>query len=288
MDPSSLAVWGDLAITCVASDQLASGAKPIAFLTSLLLPQDLLVSRVLEMIQRAESLAHSLEAEIVAGDTKESSELNIITTALGLVEKNGLVTRKGARPGDLLVVTGKLGSFTASNLAWKRGVRQNEMVPQMLASVFEPRPAYASATLLLSKLHPRAGMDLSDGLLNALFVLSEVNGLGIILDEAAIPISEIATEVADRFAVSPLRLAFGTGDWQIVYAVDRTAWGELAKENTVGELRAIAEFTSESGVRLRNKDGDLLELVCIEQEHFSPASADVGFLDYLLAAPLFR
>jgi thiamine-monophosphate kinase len=289
MDPSNLSVWGDLAITCVASDQLASGANPTAFLTSLLLPRDLLVSKVVEMVQHAESLAHSLEAEIVAGDTKESSELGVIATALGIVKKGRLITRKGARPGDVLVLTGELGSFTATQLAWKLGMSPNEMTPEMLASVLEPRPAVRSARTLLSEIHPNAGMDLSDGLLNALFLLSELNGLGIILDEEAIPISKLAVHLAHRFDILPLRLAFGTGDWQIVYAVDQNEWGKLLhKEEIVRSLHPIAEFTSEPGVRLRSKEGEVVELMRIEQEHFSSASADRGFLDYLLKAPLFR
>ena len=288
MDSSNVGIWGDLAITCVASDLLASGGRPTAFLVTLLLPQDLSGTDVLRLMRRAEALANSLGAAIVAGDTKESSRLEVVTTGLALAPRHRLVRRCGARAGDLLVLTGQVGAFTAAHLAWKRGVAQADLASELLIPVLEPRPAYEAATTLLLELEPKAGMDLSDGLLSTVFTLADLNCLGITIKESSLPISQAAVEVAHRFSVPPLRLAFGTGDWQIAYAVDPDQWRELPPTSRAHrQLYPIGEFTSDAGVRLYGNDGRFRELCRIEQQHFAATSADRSFLDHLLQTSIF-
>ena len=175
MDPTNFGVWGDLAITCVASDLLASGTKPAAFLVNLLLPRFLTLEGVIDLLTQAEALAKSLGAEIVAGDTKESPHLEVVATGLGVLERGRHVRRLGARPGDILVLTGEIGNFTAANLAYERKIAESDLDSSIVTSVIKPRPAYNVAIALLQEILPSAGMDLSDGLLSTIFTLAEIN-----------------------------------------------------------------------------------------------------------------
>ena len=110
----------------------------------------------------------------------------------------------------------------------------------------------------------------------------------MILKESALPISTGALSIAHRLSVEPLRLAFGTGDWQIAYAIDPFQWEQLSNNSRVyHQLFPIGKFTKEFGVCLACKDGTLRKLRRIEQEHFLDSCADRSFLDYLMEIPLF-
>lgn len=289
MSSQNMAAWGDLAITCVASDVLASGGYPIAFVTSLILPSDTAGEDVIDIMQHAQRASADLDASIVGGDTKEGSSCRLTTAAIGLCPKNQLVRRTGARAGDVVVITGELGTFTAAELAWRNGDDWQRLDQNKYDCVFRPRPAFKVARLLLASITPRAGMDLSDGLLSTAFGLAEANNLGVEIDEGAIPIAQEALSIASRFSVDPMRLALGTGDWQIAFAVDGDEWKRLPDDGEVKRrVRAIGRMTDKSGVRLNRTDSSTRSFRRIEQESFVKASADQQFLDVLLKDPLFE
>lgn len=288
LDPRRMGVWGDLAVTCVASDLLASGALPSAFLVCLLLPRSLQVSDVEDIMTHAQAVAAGMGARIVAGDTKEAPSITVVTVGLGTPVRGRTISRQGATDGDIVVLTGEIGAFTAAQLAFERGMAHDELEPELTKQIFAPRPALEAARELLSTLEPRAGMDLSDGLLCTLFTLAQTNGLGIDLYEKDLLIPHGVSLVAERFSVSALRLAFGTGDWQIAYAISEEDWSRTAK-NANSPCRSVGKFTSSHlGVRLISGDGNSRKLRRIEQQHFLDSSADSSYLEYLLATPLFE
>lgn len=289
MSAANIAVWGDLAITCVASDILASGGYPIAFVTSLILPPDTRGGDVIDIMRRAQHASADLGASIVGGDTKEGDGCRLTTAAIGLCPKTSLVRRVGARAGDILVVTGELGTFTAAELAWRRGDDWQQLDHDKYGCVFRPRPAFKAARLLLGSLTPRAGMDLSDGLLSTAFGLANCNNLCVELEEDSIPFTPEAVSMASRFSVDPMRLALGTGDWQIAFVVDRNDWDALSPDSELRRrVRAIGRMTEGSGVRLLRADASTTRFRRVEQESFVRTSADQQFLDVLLNEPLFE
>jgi thiamine monophosphate kinase len=147
-------------------------------------------------------------------------------------------------------------------------------------------PAFKATRELVGLTEPVAGMDLSDGLLSTMFDLAAINGLGINLNEAAIPISARAADVARQFSIDPLRFAFGTGDWEIAFVLDQADWKRI--QGSCQSIHAIGAFTGDhTEVRLTRQDGQVRPLKRIEQEHFLNTSADRSFLEYLLEAPLY-
>jgi len=251
----------------------------------LLMPRDVPVTGLMELMRRAEDLAGLLGAGIAAGDTKEASELNVVTMGIGVPLSKRLVGRKGAKNGDVLVLTGRLGAFTAAHFCYKAG-KESELDEELLRSVLRPMPAYEATCELVGLTEPVAGMDLSDGLLSAMFDLAGTNGLGITLNEAAIPISARAADIARLFSIDPLRFAFGTGDWEIAFVLDQADWTRI--RGSCKSIHAIGVFTEDhSGVWLSRQNGEVRHLKRIEQEHFLTTSADRSFLEHLLETPLF-
>ena len=107
---------GHKAIAQNAADIYAMGARPTAFLVALGCPADTPV-RVLEQLNagiRAE--AQALCAPIVGGDLVQSAQLTIAVTALGDLGGRAAIVRSGARPGDIVAISGRLG-YSAAGLA---------------------------------------------------------------------------------------------------------------------------------------------------------------------------
>ena len=166
------------------ADLAAMGAVPTALVVSLAAPADLPVAW-------AEGLADGLAAEcsragtgVVGGDTVRSPVLTIGVTALGSLQGRPPVTRAGARPGDLVVVAGRLGWSAAGLALLERG--EPTLLDHhgaMVAAHRRPTPPYAAGPRL-ALLGATSMANVSDGLLADLGHLATASGVGVVLDDA--------------------------------------------------------------------------------------------------------
>ncbi len=168
------------------SDLSASGAEPRALLVSLAAPADTLVDDVLELY---EGIAEA-GVPVVGGDTTSAPQLVLGVTAIGRAER--VPGRSGARPGDLLVVTGPLGGAGAA-------FREGRYVRPPLR-IEEGRRLARTAHAML---------DISDGIGADAARIAERSGCRVVLDLAAVPLAPGAT--SDD-------LAFGE-DYELLAAV---------------------------------------------------------------------
>jgi thiamine-monophosphate kinase len=181
--------WRDLGFRAAAvnlSDLAASAAEPSALIVSLGAPGD---TRVEEVVELYEGIAEAGVA-VVGGDTTRAQELVLSVTAIGRSER--VPGRAGARPGDLLVVTGPLG---ASGAAFRRSA----YVRPPLRIEEGRRLGYAHAML-----------DISDGLARDAGHLARRSGVRCVIDVDRVPLAEGAT-VDD--------LTFGE-DYELLAAVE--------------------------------------------------------------------
>ncbi|HPP45730.1 MAG TPA: thiamine-phosphate kinase, partial [Methanomassiliicoccaceae archaeon] len=118
------------------SDIAAMGARPLGLLLSFCLPRNYLLEDLEEMMEGAQECALSVGTEILGGDTKEGKELVIAGTALGEVEKEHILLRRGAREGDLLAVTGTMGLASAGYAAVSNGLD----APDAIDALIRPKP----------------------------------------------------------------------------------------------------------------------------------------------------
>ena len=140
-------------------------------------------------------------AEIIGGDIDRHSELTIVSTGLGLVERRYLVRRTGASPGDLVCVTGTCGQAQA----FLDGYRQ------FREALFTPRPRVTEGQTL-GKAGVTAMMDVSDGIALSLYDLLDANTCGFALDSGRIPLPQGIPEPQGR------ELALhGGGDYELIF-----------------------------------------------------------------------
>jgi len=259
-DPEAL---GHKALAVSLSDLAAMAAEPAWATLALTLPPDLLRSQphwVAAFCRGLDALARQHGLAVVGGDTT-SGPLTISIQVHGLVPVGQAVRRRGARPGDLVCVSGTLGDAAFA----LRGLLAGEGVAEGLVRRLdrpEPRVALGLALRGLAS----AMIDCSDGLAADLGHILEASGVGAELDLAALPLSPEVAGAGDW----SLPLASGD-DYELCFTLPpahRPALAGLARAG--GTLvTVIGRITQASGLRCRLPNGDDLRLARKGYDHFA-------------------
>ena len=123
--------WKSAAVNL--SDIAAMGGLPRFCLTALGIPSGISVEQIKEFYKGFHALCRKFHIDLVGGDTCRSEKgLVVSVTALGEVEKKNVLTRAGARPGDLIFVTGTLGASAAGLELLRAGYRVQGLVVKVL------------------------------------------------------------------------------------------------------------------------------------------------------------
>jgi thiamine-monophosphate kinase len=220
--------WKALAVN--VSDLGAMGATPLGALVTAAVPADLEVEWLEALYQGLGACAAEYGCPVVGGDTVRSPQGVMLTvSALGTLPAGAAVTRAGARPGDLICVTGTLGDSAAGLallLAGRTAASDPEFAP-LFAAHLRPRPPIRAAAGLACA-GVTAMMDLSDGLASDLARLSERSGVGARVLEDRLPISLRARDAAEALGVDPAEWALRGGeDYELLFTVPPAAFHAL-------------------------------------------------------------
>ena len=213
--PDIMNPWqmGWMAVAVNLSDIAAMGAEPAGVLIAAGLPPEADLYFIDELFSGFGDCAAYYGTRIIGGDTDSHQELTITGTALGFVEKDLVLRRRGARPGDLLCTTGTLGGAGGGLWAWQHGV-QSEFITRLL----EPEPRLAEGRALAKSRAVTSMMDNSDGLALSLSDLAEVSHVGFVVQEEALPIAEGLAEMVGQAKALETVMSAG-GDFELVFTV---------------------------------------------------------------------
>lgn len=196
------------------SDIAAAGARPLGFVASLSLPATTEVEFLRGLAQGMEECVREFGIAVLGGDTKESDSVSIAGTAFGRVRKDRILLRTGAKPGDLIVVTGDLGrAGWAAKLLEQGALARNEALNQLL----RPYPRVAEGMFLSDSGAVTSCMDLSDGLGVSLAQLAGMTRLTYQIDFEAIPLYRGLGSLPPAVA-KDLALYYG-GDYELLATV---------------------------------------------------------------------
>lgn len=215
---------GWMAAAVNLSDIAAMGAQPLGFLMAMGLPAHLEENDVRDMVQGAADCCDHFGTDYLGGDTKECSELVLTGTSLGTTPKNGLLTRNGACPGDLLMMTGTAGLASAGLLSLEYEVDSEKA----LKALFEPQPRIKEGTLLSATGSVTSCMDTSDGLSTSLHELGDASGVSFEVDASAVPIDPEVGRLAKIAKKDQLEIALhGGGDYQLLFTIKSECLEEI-------------------------------------------------------------
>jgi len=240
--------WGWYVAAVNLSDIACKGGHPLGLLLSLLLPRDTDIRTVSAIMKGAKKCCARYGTKVVGGDTKEGQEICLVGSAFGRVPRNEFMPRGGARPGDILALTGEVGAAAAGFLAIREGTAGNGLKGEerrLLLPV--PRISEGRAAARTRKVH--SCTDLSDGLSASVHQLCQPSGVGAGIMWDAVPISK-ALEKRGR-SEEKWALHFG-GDFELLMAVAAVHFSQVrrAVKKTGTELTAIGTFTKGRKVEL--------------------------------------
>jgi thiamine-monophosphate kinase len=275
-------MWGRLAVTANCSDILSCGAMPAAVMMAMILPRDWPIDSAHQIVLGCVEECELNNVSFVGGDTKEGTAAEVIGAAIGLGPPESLLTRQGAKPGDVIVVAGRLGGFLGAYLQLlddrKNEVRPTAESDDWLDYVSHPRACWSEAATMREINIASAAMDTSDGLYDAISTL--VSGHGADLDLTTLPHHEIAISCAERYGIPLINLAFGVGDWNIVYIVDAARWHDVALKLKASQvlLTAIGSVSDQPGLRWHDGSGDVFRSRPVVNQHFAARLEDESTL----------
>jgi len=252
--------WKALAVNL--SDIAAMGGEPRYALLSLGWPPRRDRSQALSLADGLARAAREFGAAIIGGDTVASPVgLTLTVTLTGVVPAGQMVRRSGARPGDLVYVTGVLGEAAAGLEVLKRGLALDRDLREALVEAhLAPRPQLKAGRLLAREGLATAMIDVSDGVATDLSHLCQASSVGARIEAAAVPVSPRLKAAAPRLGLDPLRLALTGGeDYQLLFTSPPQAAPSLALAFSRAGLappRALGEITAAPGVLLVTAAGE--------------------------------
>lgn len=254
------------------SDIAAMGGAPLAALVSLALPPGLALADFDALFEGLRDLMSEHGAAVVGGNLARSEKLVLDVFLTGEVAPERILTRSGAKPGDLLCVTGPLGAAAAGlDVLLRRGSAADEPLAGLVRAHLEPRPRVREGQAIAASGLATAMIDLSDGLASDLAHLCEASGVGAEVAADAIPLPTGIEEASPFSERSPLDYAlFGGEDYELLFTARGAAGDVCARARAAGfDVWIVGRITPESeGLRLLEADGRRVPLRAGGWDHF--------------------
>ncbi|WP_392538985.1 thiamine-phosphate kinase [Legionella sp. 227] len=261
--------WDAYDIACKSvmvnvSDMAAMAAEPCWVTLALTLPE--LNQQWLNSFARGlkDSLSR-YHLSLIGGDTTHGP-LSITLTILGTAPKGKAVLRSGARPGDIIVLSGELG---AAALAIK--LLDNQEIPpndkaELMNKLLHPNPRIDLIDFLRN--YATAAIDISDGLSADLNHICVASGVGACLDQKAIPIHALLNQYWPDHAVD-IALT-GGDDYELCFTVPEHRFPLLMKEFKKANLHCypIGVIEEASGLRMKDANNQCHKLTPAGYSHF--------------------
>jgi len=260
--------WMSVAVSL--SDVAAMGARPIGVVVAAGIPGDTDVSFIDDLVKGLGECTKTYGTDIVGGDTDQHAELTIVTTALGRVDKNKVKLRSGAKVGDLLCVTGFLGTPAAAYKVLIEGREATEIDKKTLIdSFFRPKPRVEEGIRLSQYPEVTSMMDVSDGLGKSVYELSSASHVGFLVHADKLPLRKEVRKLArDRNELLDMAVCFG-GEFELIFTLDPGSLDQIKDVN----FTVIGEVVPE-GLTL-DDEGKKKPITCKGYEHLKKKRDDV-------------
>jgi thiamine-monophosphate kinase len=254
------------------SDFAAKGVRPLVLLVSLGLPRSFTKKDVEALAEGLNRGAREHGAYVIGGDTSEAPDLIIACMLYGVARS--LIPRSGARPGDILAVTGYFGNAAAGLKLILEGLdAPSGLKKTLIDSVYLPKARLAEGLALVQSRAATSSIDSSDGLAVSLHELRKMSKTGFTVN--FLPLAEEAKKFAALYGFDARELAlYGGEEYELIVTIRPDRWLNAleAVHRVGGSLIQIGVVTKETSICLVEGE-KLIDIHYRGWEHFKSSNA---------------
>ncbi len=261
---------GYKALARATSDIAAMGARARCFFLTLGLPDTCTGAWLDDFLDGMARASRRFGLALAGGDTTKYASVVMSLTVLGEVDRGRAILRSGAKPGDLLCVSGRLGEAELGLRLIEKKVTEKKLIRKnltqkiwparkrwggLLEKHYYPEPRLALGEWLAAQRLATSMIDTSDGLSTDLGHICKSSGVGAVVSAWKIPAVQIPEELR-KLELDPLDLALHGGeDYELLFTVPKRFAGRLPAGLGGVPLTVIGEMTREKNVVLMQRDG---------------------------------
>ncbi|MCX7749715.1 MAG: AIR synthase family protein [Clostridia bacterium] len=229
---------GRLAVHISCNDVASCGVEPLGLLVTILAPPGTTEKELDKVMGDLCETADSLNVDIIGGHTEITSAVNrfvLITTAVGRILKEKLVSTSGARPGDALVLTKTAGLEGTAIIALdKEEELRNQIEKSLIARAkgFVKDISVVKEGIIAGEFGVSAMHDVTEGgVLGAVWEVAEASSLGVEVYFEKIPVDPATDAISKFYRINPLKLI--SSGCMIISCGDGIGLVERLKENGI-------------------------------------------------------
>ena len=263
--------WNDLGWKSVAaslSDVAAMGCAPTFSVVTLGLRPDLPVRGLEKMYEGMQDACARYGGAIVGGDVVRSPVFFITVSMQGAAGCSTVLTRSGASPGEMVAVTGYLGSSAGGLLVMRDASRRDSPAALSLVDAHNrPKPRVEMGAML-ARAGATAAIDVSDGLVDDLGKLAKASGVDAAIRSDLVPIHPSLREI---FPDRRLDLALSGGeDYELLFTASSETMADIVARSEI-PVTVIGGISEGVGlVTVRDSDGRVIVPRDRGWDHFAP------------------
>lgn len=256
------------------SDISAMGGRPLYAFLSIGLPDTVSIGWIERFFRGTRELSEKYDLRLLGGDTTKSPGPMVINyVVLGAMDKESVLWRSSARPGDQIAVLGKLGMSGAGlKLLMEDKSSHSSAAKVFIMSHNRPELYVEEAQFLASRPEVHAMIDLSDGIQSDAGHIAKSSEVTMKIDADRIPVTDELKQLCGEHGWNPLELALASGeDYGLLFTFD------AEKENTLRrdfrkrfscEYSIIGEVADGSSELKLVKEGEVFDMGKIGFDHF--------------------
>jgi thiamine-monophosphate kinase len=247
------------------------GAVPREAAISIAIPESLPVEFLDSLYEGMKSMAGEFQVNLLGGDTTASPEYLVLNVVVvGEAPEEEILYRAGAKQGDVIFLTGHVGS-SAAGLDLLLTGREFAEGDALILAHHDPQPHVRQGRVIAEKRVATSLIDVSDGVASDLGHICGQSGLGAVIEEKTIPIRDSVRSYCRTFDRDVMHTALHVGeDYVLLGTVPEKKAGGL-REALVGSghrFHPIGKMTAEKGIRLKGRGGSLHEIPDRGWDHF--------------------
>jgi len=248
------------------SDVYAMNATPTHITLNIAFSNRFSVEALDEFYEGVYAACEKYGVDLIGGDTSSSQKGFVVSvTAIGEITPDKIVKRSGAKKGDLICVTGDLGSaflgLTLLEREKKIYLENPDIQPDLeneqyiVGRLLKPEARKDIIEFFeQSQILPTSMMDVSDGLSSETLHICKQSNVGCVLHEDKIPINDDAKQYAYKLELDPTACALSGGeDYELVFTVAQSDYDKLVLNEQISVIGYITDI--EEGVHIVTKGG---------------------------------